>query len=256
MVAVSGQVTVRNRANLISRLQALEYVVANGGLRTAQSYFGSVLVVPGPIGLYRREILEQIAAQEKAFGTHLAEGAVPGPLSGETFAEDFQLSLSALSLNGRIVYEPRAIAYTRAPDRTYQLINQRYRWLRGSMQVLDIYRKRLRSKSQPSTRQKIDTILICLYAFDIYILPLLNFVVLVGMLATIAHVSFPGEVLSWLLAILLLNFASSAYCVLTQNDDPSLLINVPALEVYQNILINSAWIMAAVDQLRRSRMHW
>src|SRR5829696_13387 len=61
VVGVSGQVTVRNRHNLLTRLQALEYIISNAGLRTAQSAHGSVLVVPGPIGLYRRSIFERIA---------------------------------------------------------------------------------------------------------------------------------------------------------------------------------------------------
>jgi poly-beta-1,6-N-acetyl-D-glucosamine synthase len=45
---------------MITRLQAYEYVVANGGLRTAQSLLGMVLVVPGPIGLYRRKALQDV----------------------------------------------------------------------------------------------------------------------------------------------------------------------------------------------------
>ena len=94
--------------NIITRLQALEYVISNGGLRTAQSHLGSVMSVPGPIGLYRRSNLEQIAKLADKLAEHVKRGHVAGPLSDETFAEDFQLSLTTLALHGRIVYEPRA----------------------------------------------------------------------------------------------------------------------------------------------------
>ena len=62
IVGVAGQVTVRNRSNLLTRLQALEYVLANGRMRMCLSTFGTVTIVPGAIGLYRRSILKEIAA--------------------------------------------------------------------------------------------------------------------------------------------------------------------------------------------------
>src|ERR1700730_16868110 len=147
IAAVCGQVTVRNRVNMITKLQALEYVIAIGGLRTAQSHLGSVMVVPGPIGLYRRSNLEQITKLSGKFAEHVKPGHVAGPLSDETFAEDFQLSLTTLALNGRIVYEPRAIAYTRAPENILSLIDQRYRWVRGTMQVINIYSSKFCAQS-------------------------------------------------------------------------------------------------------------
>jgi cellulose synthase/poly-beta-1,6-N-acetylglucosamine synthase-like glycosyltransferase len=256
VAAVSGQVTVRNRVNLLTKLQALEYIISNGGLRTAQSHLGAVLVVPGPIGLYRRLILEEIADRAGKSKEDLGPGEVAGPLSDETFAEDFQLSLTALALSGRIVYEPRAIAYTRAPDKTQQLINQRYRWLRGTMQVLDIYKSDLRALSSGPTRRKLDAVLNGLYLVDIYLLPLVSFVVLLGFLVTIANADHLGDVVAWVIAIWLLNLMSSTYYILSQGDDLSLLTAVPALDLYQCLLINSAWIVAAVDQLRKSRMQW
>ncbi len=256
IVAACGQVTVRNRVNLLTNLQALEYVISNGGLRTAQSQLGSVLVVPGPIGLYRRSILKQIAERAGKTAESLCPGESAGPLSGETFAEDFQLSLTALALDGRIVYEPRAIAYTRAPDKVLQLINQRYRWLRGSMQVLDIYRTKLRALSSASTRKRLDAILNGLYVVDIYLLPLISFLVLIGFLITIAGAEQLGTVLLWVMSIWLLNLMSATYYILSQEDDLSLLMVVPALDLYQWLLINSAWMVAAVDQLRKSKMRW
>jgi len=75
VAGVSGQITVRNRRRIITRLQAYEYVVANGGLRTAQSLFGMVLVVPGPIGLYRRKALQDVFEKDIRIANRPPSGA-------------------------------------------------------------------------------------------------------------------------------------------------------------------------------------
>jgi len=256
IAAVCGQVTVRNRVNMITKLQALEYVISNGGLRTAQSHLGSVLVVPGPIGLYRRSNLEQIAKLAGKIAEHVKPGHVAGPLSDETFAEDFQLSLTTLALNGRIVYEPRAIAYTRAPENILSLINQRYRWLRGTMQVINIYNTKLRARCNAADRNKLDAILKWSYLVDIYVLPLINFTALFACLFMIASEDFLGHAFAWYLAISLLNVMTATFYILSQGDEFPLLATVLTLDLYQCLLINSAWVAAVADQLRKSNMRW
>jgi len=254
--AVCGQVTVRNRVNMITNLQALEYLVANGGLRTAQSHFGSVLVVPGPIGLYRRSNLEQIALLFGNSAKHINPGHIAGPWSDESFAEDFQLSLTTLALNGRIIYEPRAVAYTRAPENTMSLINQRYRWVRGGMQVINVYNTRLRPLCSAADRTKLDANLIWSYIAEIYVTPLINFGVLFTCLFLIASGGSFGHAFAWYLAIVLLNLMTTTFYILSQGDELPLLANVIAVDLYQSLLINSAWVAAIADQLRKSRMRW
>jgi cellulose synthase/poly-beta-1,6-N-acetylglucosamine synthase-like glycosyltransferase len=84
--AVAGQIRVRNRDNLVTRLQALEYVLANGTFRFAQAASGAVMIVPGPIGLFRRDVLEQVQTEcPPGRPPHHPEWA--GPFSEETFAE-------------------------------------------------------------------------------------------------------------------------------------------------------------------------
>ena len=63
--AVSGQIRVRNRKSLLGLFQAFEYVLANGALRLSQGATGTVMVVPGPIGLFRREALDRVEAANK-----------------------------------------------------------------------------------------------------------------------------------------------------------------------------------------------
>ena len=259
IVGVAGQVTVRNRSNLLTRLQALEYVLANGGMRMCLSTFGTVTIVPGAIGLYRRSILKEIAAlpcNMRPVASHGDDqGRVYGPLSGETFGEDFQLSLSALALGGQVVYEPRAVAFTKGPHRIDTLISQRYRWMRGTWQVMRVYWRDLRQHAL-ARNPRCDLVVNASYTVDMYILPVVN----IGFWGVIAIGGFVGVdisgILMWLLAVTLLNFMTGIIFILAQEDDLALLPYSLLMDLYLCVLVNSAWAIAAVDEARGTRMKW
>ncbi|RYE51016.1 MAG: glycosyltransferase family 2 protein [Hyphomicrobiales bacterium] len=260
VVAVSGQVTIRNRHNFLTRLQAAEYLLGNGGMRMALSALGAVTVVPGPIGLYRREIMEQVAripGTGPTAAAHKGPGAVSGPLSGETFAEDFQLSLSALALGGRVVYEPRAYAYTKCPDDVAALISQRYRWMRGTWQVYMIYLRTLRKLVKTERKVPLlSVVMTVLYPLDIYLVPLLNFFFWGAIAASLALGESMGFVIGWIGSVALLNVMTAMIYILEQDDDVALVPLIPVLDLYQSILVNSAWVIAAIDEARGTRMRW
>lgn len=259
VVGVSGQVTIRNRVNFLTKLQSAEYLLGNGGMRMALSMLGVVTVVPGPIGLYKREMMNKVAQlpgnapDEKM--KHHGEGVVFGPLSGETFAEDFQLSLSALALGGKIVYEPRAYAYTKCPEDVASLMSQRYRWIRGTWQVYVLYVKTLRKlyKSKPPMLTIVMTVL---YPVDIYVVPLLNFYFWLAIVYSVASGFAMDFVVAWIGSVSLLNMMTAMIYILEQDDDLSLIPIIPALDVYQSLLVNSAWVIAAADEARGTGMRW
>jgi len=58
--AAAGQVRVRNRGSLLTRLQALEYALMNGIPRLAQSNFAHVMIAPGPVAMFQRSVLREI----------------------------------------------------------------------------------------------------------------------------------------------------------------------------------------------------
>ena len=78
----------------------------------------SVSVCPGPICAFRRSVVFEL-----------------GGFTSRTLAEDFDLTLSAVRHGSRVVFEPRAVAYTDAPATWRQLLRQRIRWCRGGLQV-------------------------------------------------------------------------------------------------------------------------
>ena len=117
--AVAGNVKVANRENLLTRLQALEYIEGLNMPRRAQGFVAAVNIVPGPVGVFRREALEEV-----------------GGYDTDTFAEDADLTLQLITSGWKIMYEDQAITWTQAPTRALDLIQQRYRWTRGILQAL------------------------------------------------------------------------------------------------------------------------
>src|SRR3954454_19416286 len=117
--AVAGNVKVINRHNIWTKLQALEYIEGLNLVRNAQAFFRSVNVIPGPIGIFRRKAIE-----------------ATGGYDSDTFAEDFDMTVKILADGWKIDYEPKAIAYTEAPEELLDIIQQRYRWSRGILQAL------------------------------------------------------------------------------------------------------------------------
>ncbi|MCW4040506.1 MAG: glycosyltransferase [Candidatus Bathyarchaeota archaeon] len=118
IAAVAGNVKVGNRHGLLTKLQALEYVVGINLYRRSEAFFENVTVVPGPIGAFRTSVLKEV-----------------GLFEGDTFAEDADMTYKILKAGYKTVYESRAIVYTEAPTSMTSLAKQRYRWFRGGFQV-------------------------------------------------------------------------------------------------------------------------
>ncbi len=119
VAAVAGNIKVGNRKKLLTKLQALEYVSGLNIQKRSEAYFSKITVVPGPLGAFRASVLESV-----------------GLYSGDTFAEDADLTLKILKAGYKITYEKRAIGYTEAPGTILDLGKQRYRWYRGILQSL------------------------------------------------------------------------------------------------------------------------
>jgi poly-beta-1,6 N-acetyl-D-glucosamine synthase len=117
--AVAGNVKVGNRRGVITKLQALEYVVGINLHRRSEASLQRVTVVPGPIGAFRKRVLQEV-----------------GLFEGDTFAEDADITLKILKAGYKTVFEARALGYTEAPESMTNLAKQRYRWYRGSLQSL------------------------------------------------------------------------------------------------------------------------
>lgn len=254
VAAVAGQVRVRNRINSVTRLQGLEYLVGNGSVRMAQGHSGTVLVVPGPIGLFRRDALAEVHRRFGQLGGD-DEGAVGGPFEPDTFAEDFDLSLTILGLGGKVVYEPTAVSDTKGPDGLFDLINQRYRWCRGTIQVLRKYLRRCR-RSAVNRSPRLLAWLGGTCGFDLLLQPFL-FLLGVGLLTgALLKGGDPLLILTSLIPLVLLNAVAASFFVAMHRDDPKILRYCPVYDLYHTFVVSSVWVIAVLDELRGRRMRW
>jgi poly-beta-1,6-N-acetyl-D-glucosamine synthase len=253
VAAVAGQVRVRNRDRVITQLQALEYQMGNGAVRMGQSLFGTVLVIAGPLGLFRRSVMEEVLL--KYSYSDCSADAVTGPYEGDTFAEDFDLSLAILCLGGRIVYEPDAVSFTKAPDRIFSLINQRYRWLRGSFQVLRKFIRRSRSDRGQMPPKRLLAWICLTYLPDLTLMPVVYFIsLLLFLFALSSNLLVPAVAI--FAAVLLVQSCLAAFFLSMHRDRLSLLRVLPLLDVYCTLLLGSAWAISVLDELRGSKMRW
>jgi poly-beta-1,6 N-acetyl-D-glucosamine synthase len=115
--AVSGNTKVANRSGVLGRWQHLEYVMGFNLDRRMYDVLGCMPTVPGAIGAFRRSALEQV-----------------GGFSDDTLAEDTDVTMALHRVGFRVVYEPRAVAWTEAPHGLRDLWRQRYRWSYGTIQ--------------------------------------------------------------------------------------------------------------------------
>jgi poly-beta-1,6-N-acetyl-D-glucosamine synthase len=251
--AVSGQIRVRNRKSLLGLLQGFEYVLANGALRLSQGSTGTVMVVPGPIGLFRREALKRVQVQNEP-AQSCYDPAIQGPFSPLTFAEDFHLSLSLLAMGYRVEYEPHAIAHTKAPSTLAGLISQRYRWNRGTIQVVLWFLRMVARGDKSPLRVKSWTAAV--FLADVFFFPALSFVLLASLLLYIVHGGNLSNLASWATATWLLNLMAGSLYAVAHRDRVSLSLLSPLFDFYQGILLNCAWLIAAFDQARGARMRW
>jgi cellulose synthase/poly-beta-1,6-N-acetylglucosamine synthase-like glycosyltransferase len=250
MGGVSGQVRVRERAGILSRIQAIEYAIS-GLIRAAQD--DCINVVPGPIGLFRKSALNDVMA---SFGTPGLDpnhpGHVPGAFAGDSFAEDFDLTISLLSLGHRLAWDPRAIAWTRAPTTYPTFMSQRYRWLRGTIQA---YLKMPWRKTVAGRRPHpwLWAWVYLVMGPELFFLPMMAILSQLGLLMALAGaVDFPWGVP---VAGLTVDAALAALAIEVQGDDFRLLPSAVAFGFFGGInCVN--WVPVMWDQVRGAKMRW
>lgn len=233
--AVAGNVRVANRSTVWSAMQALEYVIGLGLIKRAQSAARVVTIVPGPVGAFRKTALAQVNGYD-----------------GDTFAEDFDLTLKLLSAGWHVLYEPRAIALTEAPERTLELLRQRYRWTRGSLQVL---LKRKRGLSMPF-RSPLRFIGLWYLAFEYLAWPTLHVAAQVLFVAGGLLLGVHELMIFWWLQLVLLESAVAVFCVAVEDEQPALIAISPLFRAFYLVVLDVARLFATVDELAQVRMTW
>ena len=233
--AVAGNVKVENRGRIITRLQALEYIEGLNMPRRAQGFVAAVNIVPGPVGMFRREALEEV-----------------GGYDTDTFAEDADLTLKMMAAGWRVEYEDTAVAWSEAPETWMDLVQQRYRWTRGILQALR-KRKGIFLRPFPDFPLWVSTIQL---AFEALVWPFMN--VFAHLFFAIVVVLFgTGElILYWMILLTLLDLVAALITVSMERESLSL---VPMALIYRFVFIlflDVVKMFATLEELFKLEMGW
>ena len=235
VAAVAGNVKVVNRNNVWTKLQALEYVEGLNMPRRAQGFLRVVNIIPGPIGIFRRDVLLAV-----------------GCYATDTFAEDADLTLKIVTRGWHVVYEERAIAYTEAPETLVQLIKQRYRWTRGILQAL-----RKRTGALASHRGDLAVKLsLGMMLFEAVIWPVVSIVgnVLFAVLALAGGAT--AGIFYWWVLLTMLDVAAALYSLGMEGEDLRLVPYAVAYRLFFITMVDVTKLFATAEELARVRMTW
>jgi biofilm PGA synthesis N-glycosyltransferase PgaC len=235
VAAVAGNVKVVNRRNLWTKLQALEYIEGLNMARRAQGFLRAVNIIPGPIGIFRRDVLTEV-----------------GGYDTDTFAEDADLTLKLLTAGYHVIFEDQAIAYTEAPEELLDLLKQRYRWTRGILQSL---MKRKAWLFLPKHGAAIWASLLFMF-FEAILWPAAN--ILGNLVFAIAalEAGVATYVLYWWLLLTLLDVTAAAYTIAMEEEELWL---IPYAVVYRYLFIATidvTKLFATVEEFLGVRMTW
>ena len=233
--AVAGNVKVINRENVWTNIQALEYVEGLAMARKAQSFMRVVNIIPGPLGMFRKSVLQQV-----------------GGYDHDTFAEDCDLTLKILMRGWHIAYEPSAIAWVETPSKLLDLLKQRYRWTRG---ILQATKKHSHALFQPR-KMGINFYILWYMLFEGIMWPFSTvlgnvFFVYVGLNYGLATLLF-----YWWLQLTILDVVAAAYCVVIEEEEPSLILYAVMFRLFYINIIDISKVLATLEEWRGTAMTW
>ncbi|MEO1942224.1 MAG: glycosyltransferase [Campylobacterales bacterium] len=233
IAAVAGSVYVVNQVNLLTKLQALEYIEGLNMVRAGQSFFKAVNIVPGPLGMFRKSALYDV-----------------GLYTDDTFAEDCDLTLRLLMKGYKVDYEFDAIAYTEAPEDLMSFIKQRYRWTRGILQALMKHLKQMLNFKQPGL-----AIIIWYMFFEGILWPIADLMTNLFIIYQSAK-GVSITLVYWFLIFGMMDMLAALYCVLITGEKLSLITGAIFYKLGFITMTNIFKILATIEEFMGVEMGW
>ncbi len=246
--AVSGNVKVGNKINIITKLQALEYVISQNLDRRAFSVLNAIAVVPGAIGGWRKDVVNKLDG-----------------FYSDTLAEDTELTLRIAKLSYKIAYEQSAIAYTEAPETIDVFIKQRFRWMFGTFQAAW---KHLNTLFNPKYRAMgfvtIPNIIIYQVLFPI-VAPLLDIFTIAALAFALwqrnIHTDISSDslyqIIGFYLLFTLVDFITCIVAFLLEpQEDKKLLIYLPLQRLFYRYLLYVVSIKSMLTVVKGPYVEW
>ncbi|HEY5160418.1 MAG TPA: bifunctional polysaccharide deacetylase/glycosyltransferase family 2 protein [Gaiellaceae bacterium] len=234
--AASGNTKVGNRRGLLGRWQHIEYVTGFNLDRRMYEVLQCTPTVPGAIGAFRRDALTEV-----------------GGVSGETLAEDTDLTLAIGRTGRRVVYAEDARAWTEAPSSLGDLWRQRYRWSYGTMQAVWKHKNALLTRD-PRERRIGRLALPYMILFQIFLpilAPLIDVFALYGLLFT-----DPIPVLAYWLGFNALQLLLATIAFRMDKESLRPLWALPLQQFVYRQLMYVVIIESTISALVGARAHW
>ncbi len=235
IAAVAGSVYVTNTDNLWTKLQALEYIQGLNLVRNGQAYFKLVNIIPGPIGMFRKEAVQKI-----------------GMYKDDTFAEDCDLTLRLIAAGYKIDYEIDAISYTEAPESLLDLLKQRYRWTRGILQSILKHKRKLLSVYPDFSIAMV----LWYMLFEAIFWPIASIFANIFIIWISLASGYGEMLLYWWIIFTILDVSASIYCVSVTKERMKLVLYSIYYRIFFINIINIAKVLASVEEFVGIEMNW
>ncbi len=232
--AVAGNVKIVNRHNMVTKMQALEYIEGLNMVRRSQGYFSAVNVIPGPLGVFRRKVLEEV-----------------GGYDSDTYAEDCDITIKILAHRWKIEYEPYAITWTEAPETVNAFYRQRYRWTRGILQSLRKHAPSLTGGSGP-----LNTFVLWYMGFEALLWPIMNIFAQLYFLYVVLVFDMSIFVVFWWGQLTVLDIVVAMFCLSMENESMKLAPYAILYRIYFVLLTDVCKVLATVEEFLQVEMNW
>jgi glycosyltransferase involved in cell wall biosynthesis len=234
VAAVAGNIKVRNRTNWITRCQALEYITGIQIVRRAFDVFGSITIVPGALGAFKKSYLKEAGAYGK-----------------ETIVEDFDQTIKLLKAGLITQGSTKATAYTEAPNTIRDFVAQRKRWYRGNLQVLKRHSDAL-TNPRFGYLQKLSLPYLFL---GMIVTPIIGFTATAN--AILGIILGDGwYVLQVSLIFIVVHYLMTSLALRIDGEDQKLLIHAGFLVFGYKQIVDFLLLKAIIEQLRKKKATW
>jgi GT2 family glycosyltransferase len=234
VAAVAGNIKVRNRTNLITKCQALEYITGIQIVRRAFDLFGSITIVPGALGAFRKSFLKEAGAYGK-----------------ETIVEDFDQTIKLLKAGLITQGSTKATAYTEAPNTLRDFAAQRKRWYRGNIQVLKRHSDAL-TNPRYGYLQKLSLPYLFL---GMVVTPIIGFTATIN--AILGIIMGDGwYVLQVSLIFIIVHYLMTSLALRIDGEDQKLLAYAGFLVFGYKQIVDFLLLKAMIEQLRKTKATW
>lgn len=214
--AIAGVVKVGNEINMLTKWQSIEYITSQNFDRKGFAYANAITVVPGAIGAFKKQAIVEA-----------------GGFTTDTLAEDCDITIRILQAGYKVANEPKAIAYTEAPENLKQFLKQRNRWTFGVMQTFWKH-KNLLFNTQYKNVGFIALPDMLLFKYIIpFFTPIADFLMLIGLLTGNA-----GKIGLYYLIFMLIDAAIAAVAFAYEKENPAKLFwLIPQRLIYRWLML-------------------